>query len=112
MTHFASFMLWLVCTIYSSYIITISIILTTAGEDYISGPFTAVIPAKMTSVSFSVKITSDNILEQDEDFILAIDRRSLPIQVTAIDPYEVTIVIMDDDEGKCIVYCLLDTDNV
>ena len=54
----------------------------------------------MTDASFSVNITNDNILERKEEFNLAIDQRSLPFVVTAIDPSQVTVTIMDDDSGK------------
>lgn len=71
-----------------------------AGEDYISGPYTAVIPAGMTNGTFRVMIINDDILENDENFNIAIDQRTLPIQVTAISPHQATVTIKDDGSNK------------
>lgn len=54
----------------------------------------------MTSVPFQVMLNNDNILERDENFTLTIDRRTLPIHVAAINPYQVTVIIIDDETGK------------
>ena len=56
----------------------------------------------MTSALFTVSITNDNALEDDESFILNLSSSSLPID----DPSQVTVIIMDDD-GKLLVllYC-------
>lgn len=53
----------------------------------------------MTSVPFNVSIISDDILEDDENFSLTIDLSSLPNNVTADDPYEAMVTILDRD-GK------------
>ena len=70
-----------------------------AGEDYRSGPYSTVIPAEMTSMKFSVMIMDDDILENNEKFDIAIDQSTLPIQVTAISPHQVTVTIMDDESN-------------
>ena len=36
------------------------------GEDYVSGPYTVIIPAGETNVSFYVSITDDSMHERDE----------------------------------------------
>ena len=51
----------------------------------------------MTSASFNVSITDNNILEIDENFELVIDMSSLPIGVTVGIPAQVTVTIVDDD---------------
>ena len=73
---------------------------TRAGEDYISGPYTVVIPAEMTSVTYTIMIMDDSTLENNEQFSIAIDPRTLPIQVTTIDPRQVTVTIMDDESNE------------
>ena len=70
-----------------------------AGEDYESGPYSVMIPARMTSVSFDIPITNDDVLEQNENFNLTINTSSLPSRVFATNPYQATVTIMDDD-GK------------
>ena len=59
----------------------------------------------MTEVSFSVGITDDNILENDEIFQLSINSSSLPNRVTVDNPSEVTVTIMDND-SELIKICL------
>ena len=62
------------------------------GADYNSGPYSVTFPAGMTSVSFVIIINNDNILEDDEDFNLAI----LP---TTYNLSGATVIIINDD-GK------------
>ena len=71
-----------------------------AGEDYRSGPYSTVIPANITNVKFGVMIMDDDILENNEKFDIAIDQSTLPIQVTAISPHQVTVTIMDDESNE------------
>ena len=52
-------------------------------------------PAESTEVSFNITIKNDNLLEDNEEFILSIDSTSPP--VGTIDEATVTIV---DDDGK------------
>ena len=70
--------------------------------DYDSGPYNITFPAGTTSVPFSVSITDDNILENNENFLLTVDLSSLPDNITAIDPYQATVTIVDKD-GKLTV---------
>ena len=67
------------------------------GVDYTSGPYAVTIPAGMTSVTFNVSITDDNILEVNENFVLTIDPSSLPTCVTHGNLGHATVTILDDD---------------
>jgi len=72
--------------------------------DYNSGPYPVTFPAEVTSVTFDVPITDDNILEGSEKFMLTIDQSSLPGYVFCGNPDEATVTIVDDDRKyKCIV---------
>ena len=72
------------------------------GVDYYSGPYNITFPAGTTSVPFNVSITDDNILEDDENFLLTVDLSLLPDNITASDPYQATVTIVDKD-GKLTV---------
>ena len=65
--------------------------------DYGSGPYTVTFPAGVTSVPFNVSIIDDMIFEGNENFILTIDRSSLPNDVTVGSPDQATVTIVDDD---------------
>lgn len=78
---------------------TVSPIPTWPDEDY-SVPDTVTLLAGMTSVTFNVTITDDDIFETDEIFQLAINQSSLPIYITAIHPYQASVVIIDDETGN------------
>jgi len=65
--------------------------------DYNSGPYPVTFPAGLTSVTFDVPITDDNILEGSENFMLTIDQSSLPTNVNRGDPDEATVTIVDND---------------
>jgi len=67
--------------------------------DYNSGPYTVTFPAGMTSVTFDVPITDDNIFEGNENFMLTINQSSLPTGINCGDPGEATVTIVED-EGK------------
>jgi len=51
----------------------------------------------MTSATFDVPITNDNIYEGNEDFMLTIDETTLPPNVRRGDPGEATVTIVDND---------------
>ena len=51
----------------------------------------------MTSVTFSVIVIDDNVLENIETFNLTIDPFSLPNSVSTDDIDEVRVTIVDDD---------------
>ena len=55
-----------------------------------------IFPAGSTEVSFDIIIDDDNLLEDNEEFILSINSTSPPVG-TIIDEATVTIV---DDDGK------------
>ena len=65
--------------------------------DYTSGPYTVTFPAGSTTATFDVPINNDDILEGSENFILNIDGTSLPTGVTADNPDEATVTIVDND---------------
>jgi len=54
----------------------------------------------VTSVTFDVPITDDNILEGHENFTLTIDQSSLPTNVNSADLDETTVNILDDEHSK------------
>ena len=72
---------------------------TGGGVDYDSGPYNITFQAGTTSVPFNVLITDDDILEDDENFLLTVDLSLLPDNITASDPYQATVTIVDKD-GK------------
>ena len=72
------------------------LIYTGGGIDYDSGPYTVSFPAGMTSISFDVPITDDNILENNEQFHL-IFSNTLPDHVTIGNPSQTIVTITDND---------------
>ena len=76
--------------------------------DYDSGPYSITFPAGTTSVPFNISIIDDNILEDDENFILTVDLSSLPSNITANDPYQATVTIVDKDGKFTIMAKCLD----
>ncbi|XP_065915711.1 extracellular matrix protein 3-like [Dysidea avara] len=69
----------------------------TGGADYKSGPYSVTFIAGQTFAILNISITSDNILERDESFILAIHSPSLPNGVSS-DLGQVTVTIVDKDD--------------
>ena len=67
------------------------------GVDYTPGPYIVTFPAGVTSASFNVQIKDDNILEGNEIFKFTIDLSSLPGDVTASNPLQATVTVVDDD---------------
>ena len=67
--------------------------------DYDSGPYTVTFPAGEESVSFRISINDDNIFEHIENFVLTVNRSSLPTGVY-IDNLNETIVTIVDNDGK------------
>ena len=61
--------------------------------------YSVVFHAGMTTVSFNISIHDDDIFEGSESFILDINANTLPDSVTADEPSQATIMIVDDD-GK------------
>ena len=73
--------------------------MTGGGVDYESGPYTVIFPAGEISVLFDVPIIDDHVLEENEMFNIIINSSSLPSRVNVINPYEATVIIVDND-GK------------
>ena len=65
--------------------------------DYTSGPHSVTISAGQTTATFNIPIKNDNILEGNENFMLTIDKVSLPPDVTRGNPGEVEVTTVDDD---------------
>ena len=51
----------------------------------------------VTSVPFKVSLNDDNILEENEIFVLTINQSSLPSGVTIGNPSITTVTIVDND---------------
>ena len=51
----------------------------------------------VTSVPFKVSLNDDNILEENEIFVLTINQSSLPSGVTFGNPSITTVTIVDND---------------
>ena len=47
-------------------------------------------------MKFNVSIIADNIIELSESFFLAIDTSTLPNMISAVDPHQVTVSIVED----------------
>ena len=71
--------------------------ITGGGVDYDSGPYTVTFPARVTSVPFKVSLYDDDILEENENFMLTINQSSLPSGVTIGNPSITTVTIVDND---------------
>ena len=50
------------------------------------GPYSVTIPAGQTNASFNISIIDDDIPENDETFVIAINSSSLPNGVTIANP--------------------------
>ena len=66
-------------------------------DDYVPGPYPVTFIAGVTSVTFSVTIIDDRLLENIETFNLTIDPFSLPNSVSTGNIDEVRVMIVDDD---------------
>jgi len=77
------------------------------GDDYNSGPYIVQFPAGVTSASFNVSITKDNVSEGNENFNLMINSSMLPNGVT-VDATGNTMIIVNDrsSESFCNVLYL------
>ena len=64
--------------------------------DYTSGPYSVIFAAGVMSVPLSISINGDNILEDNENFILTINS-SLPTGVMVGNPGQATVTIVDND---------------
>ena len=72
--------------------------------DYGSGPYSVtVLAGNTTNVLFELTINNDSILEGNETFKITINATSLPACVNRANPYEATVIIVDDDDGNSML---------
>ena len=77
---------------------TIYVCYCIGNVDFYIGPYVFTIPPGITSIAFNTKvIKDDDILEESENFYLTINSSSLPNDITTGNPFQATVVIMDDD---------------
>ena len=65
--------------------------------DYMSGPYSVILPTNMTYVTFNISINDDTMSEQNENFTLTITNTALPSGVTVGYPDQATVTIVNDD---------------
>ena len=65
------------------------------GIDYDPGPYNITIPAGVTNLTFSISVTTDGIVEVNEEFQLLFNGSSLPYMVNTTEP--TTVIIVDND---------------
>ena len=70
---------------------------TGGGIDYTFKSHNVKFPAGVTTVSFSIPINNDNIVEDNEEFQLIINTDSLPNGIVTGNPSKATVVIKNDD---------------
>ena len=73
--------------------------MTGGGIDYEGGPYTVTISAGETSSSLNISINDDNILEENETFVLNISLHDNCVVLGS--PSETTVTIVAND-GKVI----------
>ena len=78
------------------------------GVDYNSGPYTVTFPAGVTTASFNIPITDDNISESNEDIQIGITISSLPSRVGVSNPGHATVTIVDSDNDSKIFISIYD----
>lgn len=66
-------------------------------EDYRSGPYTAVFSSRSSSAVFYITITNDNVVENNEYFVLRINPLTLPVGISVGNPSQTTVTIANDD---------------
>ena len=63
-------------------------------------------PANQTSIAVNVSIIDDDLMEANESFFLKIDAKLNPL-VKRGDPYNVSLIIVDNDgKSMCLQMCL------
>ena len=92
-----------------SNVLHISNDITGGGVDYNSGPYNVTFPAGEFSVSFSITINNDTVLEDNETFNLIITESSLPGSIILGEIYLAKVIILSD--GKYAVNHLFKTAN-
>ena len=73
-------------------------------QDYESGPYTVTFPVGETRAQFNVSIIMDDAYELNETFHLTIDSSSLLSDISAANPYQATVIIINDDR-KYKMHC-------
>jgi len=73
------------------------IMIHAGGDDYNSGPYVLLFPTGVTSVSFNITVYNDNIFEDNETFVLAIDPFSLPNRISLVPNCALVVTIVDND---------------
>ena len=68
-----------------------------SDADYNAGPYSVTFPAGSTNTSLTVTISDDDVVEENENFILFIDQSSFPSNVAVGDHSQTTVTIVDDD---------------
>ena len=58
----------------------------------------------MTTASFNIPITDDNILENNENIQIEINVSSLPSRVGINNPSQATIIIVDNDSKLILLF--------
>ena len=67
------------------------------GQDYESGTYTVEFPAGKTTMQFNVSIINDDMYEVNETFELAINQFLLSLDVSATNPDQARVIIINDD---------------
>ena len=80
--------------------------ISSGGNDYNPRQFTVKFDAGMIRVPFDISIDRDDVLEGNETFSLTIDPSSLPSKVTVTNPNQTTVIIVDDDGKKTIIFSM------
>ena len=77
--------------------------IVTGNMDYQLRPFSLTFTASVNAIPVTVVLIDDNIFEGNETFTLTIDPSSLPNNVMVTQPSEVVVVILDNNDGRCII---------
>ena len=64
------------------------------GSDYEAGPYNVTIPKGEMSAELCINITNDEVLEDDEVFIIRINKAA---DLVLMKPVETTVTILDDE---------------
>lgn len=85
----------------------LSVKILVGGDDYGSGPYNVLFAAEETVAQFSVPITDDDLVEEEEKFSLDITSTSLPLNIKIGSPEKATVTIMDDDGKHNLYNCVV-----
>ena len=65
-------------------------------SDYTTGPYSVTISTGMTHASYDIFVSDDNVLEDDENFVILINP-SLPNGITVGEINQATVTVVNDD---------------